>query len=85
VNLEKPDLSYVTPSKRFVMNGNVFTLDTINGLILVLANWEIIEIPYTSVGEIVKEPNGQEYFTFHQNGEEKKLIFSGWKPEVVSL
>lgn len=85
VNYDDPSLSFSTHSKRFVINGNAFTLDTTKKVISVLAHWEIIEIPYSAVGKIVKEPNGQEYFTFHQNGEEKKLIFSDWKPQIESL
>lgn len=85
VNLEKPGFSYVTPSKRFLVNGNVFTLDTAKNMICVLAHWKIIEIPYTSIWEIIKEGDGNEYFPFTQNGIDKKLTFSSGEPEIISL
>lgn len=36
INNENPPLSYATPSKRFIMNGNSFTIDATNGVIVVL-------------------------------------------------
>lgn len=36
MNDDRPELSFTTQSKRFLINGNAFTLDTTNGAIVVL-------------------------------------------------
>lgn len=85
VNEDYPSLSFSTHSKRFIMNGNAFTLDLTKNIICVLAHWKIIEIPYTSIWKIIKEGDGNEYFTFNKDGIDRKLTFSDGKPEIISL
>lgn len=85
MNPRNLQLSYTTTSKRFVMDGQGFTLDTTNGVIIVLAQWDTVRIPYSKIIGLKKEWNGQEYFVFNQDWVQKKLTFSGGEPEVSEM
>lgn len=67
VNEDSPELSYSTTSKRFLMGGNGFTVDTTNGVIIALTRGNTVRIPYSEIHGMKKEGNGEEYFVFNQD------------------
>jgi hypothetical protein len=83
-NREHPKLSYTTGSRRHIINGNAFTIDSTKGQIAILASWKIQKIGCRQSSGIVRLPNGEQYFEFTQRGLSMRLGFSDGSP-VVSV
>jgi hypothetical protein len=83
-NREHPKLSYTTGSRRHIINGNAFTIDSTTGQITILASWKIQKIACRQSSGIVRLPNGEQYFEFTQRWLSMRLGFSDGSP-VVSV